>query len=273
MDEPISPFESVDTSEEINPFAERMLRSVQKYNDKENIPILYLDIDGVLIGADDHDLVPATDVERVLREARELCDVRWLSCWAMAGWLAPETEQELATRLNVPLELVSDIRNPKQFGCTSKDQGIDWEEHEQGRRWAWFDDDLCNSEREIFIEKNALSHYVEVNTFNDLNSLVHAWDALKEKWFGLLQPTQFQTNSGVVVEAMKLTEDALHKLCDWLISHNINPWIGSQRLTITTEQGDIQVNNNDWIIRNMNGEFYSCKSNEFEKTYTRRYSQ
>lgn len=37
--------------------------------------------------------------------------------------------------------------------------------------------------------------------------------------------------------------------------------------SIKTLEGDMTVSENDWIIRGVNGEFYSCKPDIFEKTY------
>lgn len=38
-------------------------------------------------------------------------------------------------------------------------------------------------------------------------------------------------------------------------------------LVIRTLEGDMSANVNDWIIKGVNGEFYPCKPDIFEKTY------
>lgn len=38
-------------------------------------------------------------------------------------------------------------------------------------------------------------------------------------------------------------------------------------LTINTLEGDMQANVGDYIIKGVNGEFYPCKPDIFEKTY------
>jgi len=38
-------------------------------------------------------------------------------------------------------------------------------------------------------------------------------------------------------------------------------------LTIPTLEGNMQAMKNDWIIKGVNGEFYPCKPDIFEKTY------
>jgi hypothetical protein len=43
--------------------------------------------------------------------------------------------------------------------------------------------------------------------------------------------------------------------------------INSEYLTIETLEGDMKVMPNDWVIKGVNGEFYPCKPDIFEKTY------
>jgi len=38
---------------------------------------------------------------------------------------------------------------------------------------------------------------------------------------------------------------------------------------IATLEGEMECSVNDWIIRGVNGEFYPCKPDIFEKTYER----
>jgi uncharacterized 10.3 kDa protein in GP2-GP6 intergenic region len=37
--------------------------------------------------------------------------------------------------------------------------------------------------------------------------------------------------------------------------------------TVKTLEGEMEISENDWIIRGVNGEFYPCKPDIFEKTY------
>jgi uncharacterized protein YeeX (DUF496 family) len=39
------------------------------------------------------------------------------------------------------------------------------------------------------------------------------------------------------------------------------------KLIINTLEGDMEAKLNDWIIKGVNGEFYPCKPDIFEKTY------
>lgn len=43
--------------------------------------------------------------------------------------------------------------------------------------------------------------------------------------------------------------------------------MGSETFIITTLEGDHLVKKGDWIIRGVEGEFYPCKPDIFEKTY------
>ncbi len=42
---------------------------------------------------------------------------------------------------------------------------------------------------------------------------------------------------------------------------------GSQCLLIPTLEGEMKCSKGDWIIKGVNGEFYPCKPDIFEKTY------
>jgi len=43
-------------------------------------------------------------------------------------------------------------------------------------------------------------------------------------------------------------------------------WVDGQPV-IQTLEGDMLVNDGDWIIKGLSGEFYPCKPDIFEKTY------
>lgn len=80
----------------------------------------------------------------------------------------------------------------------------------------------------------------------------------------------------VIVEAFKYGEDTVAAL-DWsesLTGINQSPlfivFFSSEResgLYIKTLEGDMHVSVGDWIIQGVQGEFYPCKSDIFEKTY------
>ena len=43
--------------------------------------------------------------------------------------------------------------------------------------------------------------------------------------------------------------------------------IRSEQLNIPTLEGVMTASKNDWVIKGVNGEFYPCKPDIFEKTY------
>lgn len=84
----------------------------------------------------------------------------------------------------------------------------------------------------------------------------------------------------VVIEAMRIPspEDlqAWGQLAGWLTIydgeqvvevHGPENGVGVDGLAIKTLEGTMIGNIGDWIIRGVNGEFYPCKHDIFEKTY------
>ena len=65
-------------------------------------------------------------------------------------------------------------------------------------------------------------------------------------------------------EATKESFDAIMAMgdIDWKPGE-----MGSETFVITTLEGDHLAKKGDWIIRGVNGEFYPCKPDIFEKTY------
>lgn len=68
-----------------------------------------------------------------------------------------------------------------------------------------------------------------------------------------------QWNSQEDIEAIK------EMLGDKLISEESN--VGTVGNWVKTLEGDMMISRNDWIIKGINGEFYPCKPDIFEKTY------
>lgn len=86
----------------------------------------------------------------------------------------------------------------------------------------------------------------------------------------------------VVIEAMQVVRDGFMKVYQWVEENtqgsfdpydesvpvsgvSIDPETGF--MLIATLEGVMQVKMNDWVIRGINGEFYPCKPDIFEKTY------
>lgn len=93
----------------------------------------------------------------------------------------------------------------------------------------------------------------------------------------------------VIIDAVQLTWPNWNEICDFVTKEyfGCGVWVHptdnsiyddtplkqspvtDQRigLIIKTLEGDLLAVQNDWIIRGVNGEFYPCKPDIFEKTY------
>jgi hypothetical protein len=74
----------------------------------------------------------------------------------------------------------------------------------------------------------------------------------------------------VVIEAIKHRGSATWKqVYAFLQTGNMKKYSTNldETLMIETSNEDMKIDINDWIIRDVNGELYSCKPDIFEKTY------
>lgn len=75
----------------------------------------------------------------------------------------------------------------------------------------------------------------------------------------------------VVIEAYKYqSELGNNRMMNWLAQQeaNIKDWLFFDgEITIPTLEGKMKVSDGDYIIKGVNGEFYPCKPDIFEKTY------
>ena len=77
----------------------------------------------------------------------------------------------------------------------------------------------------------------------------------------------------VVIEAIQLTKETLQECYDFIGAKGNFPECGmgidptDGQFKITTLEGVHTANVEDWIIKGVNGEFYPCKPDIFEKTY------
>ena len=74
----------------------------------------------------------------------------------------------------------------------------------------------------------------------------------------------------VIVQAMQFT--VTEAVQAWLRSLDadfscVNDAVFGPCLSINTLEGDMLARPGDWIIRGVNGEFYPCKPDIFDKTY------
>ena len=70
-----------------------------------------------------------------------------------------------------------------------------------------------------------------------------------------------------IIEAVQF--DGTDESVDWLLPQLISGEIGraTNKLYIKTLKGVMTANKGDYIIKGVNGEFYPCKPDIFEKTY------
>lgn len=73
----------------------------------------------------------------------------------------------------------------------------------------------------------------------------------------------------IVIEAIQLFPETFNEVCEWIGWHNLDDGTSFEEgyLGIETEEGTMQARTKDWIIKGVNGEFYPCKPDIFEKTY------
>lgn len=75
----------------------------------------------------------------------------------------------------------------------------------------------------------------------------------------------------VVIEAMQVEDDLRQQVAivHWVAAGGGEVWLpfADSFITIHTLEGDMRADIGDWIIKGVNGEFYPCKPDIFEKTY------
>lgn len=78
----------------------------------------------------------------------------------------------------------------------------------------------------------------------------------------------------VIIEAFQCNGSNALEICAW-VNKELPPqanviarmsW-SEEILTIRTLEGNMNAGPGDWIIKGVNGEFYPCKPDIFEKTY------
>lgn len=84
-----------------------------------------------------------------------------------------------------------------------------------------------------------------------------------------LEPRLYRKNP-VVIEAMRLDDDAhVQAAWDWIASLGGNAYITREgRLSIRTMEGTMEASTGDYVIRGVKGEFYPCKPDIFQETYS-----
>lgn len=72
----------------------------------------------------------------------------------------------------------------------------------------------------------------------------------------------------VEVEVMEFTDKDKDRVFNWVTCSRSAEWIDNKPvLFIHTLEGKMRADLGDYIIKGVNGEFYPCKPDIFEKTY------
>lgn len=80
----------------------------------------------------------------------------------------------------------------------------------------------------------------------------------------VIEAMQFETNNEVGSPNMD-------SIVNWVNQGKMKAgaWHNGTDIFINTLEGEMRANVGDWIIKGVNGEFYPCKPDIFEKTYER----
>jgi hypothetical protein len=79
----------------------------------------------------------------------------------------------------------------------------------------------------------------------------------------------------IVIEALQFTTNnevgspAMDKIVNWINQgrDSVGAWHNGTDIFIMTLEGEMRAQVSDWIIKDENREFSTCKSNVFESTY------
>ena len=69
----------------------------------------------------------------------------------------------------------------------------------------------------------------------------------------------------VVIEAVQFTGNNVDEILEFAKDSFNNP--STSEIVIPTLEGNMMVSIGDYVIKGVNGEFYPCKSDIFDKTY------
>lgn len=71
----------------------------------------------------------------------------------------------------------------------------------------------------------------------------------------------------VVIEAVQFTGDNSIEIAKFMKANEHTESFLDDKIKIPTLEGELTASPMDWIIKGVNGEFYPCKPDIFEKTY------
>lgn len=156
-------------------------------------PVLYLDIDGVLLdleGLRQQDpkyggpptWIPSYGAKEFLDWSKEHLDVRWLTYWCTGGKLLEGQAMDLAKIFNVDVEYFSSIEG-LHWHDGRKINGFFWLEHlVWNRPFVWVEDGLLPEEEHLLDEYGLLDSYYHTDIFDDPHALEKTFEKIK-RWY------------------------------------------------------------------------------------------
>lgn len=130
-------------------------------------PVVYLDIDDVLIRWEGHHREAASHAAEFVRFLLQRFEVRWISSWCPEGTMREDRLVRLGDMLNLDPDELRPIRNPRAFepepfGRPPKYQAVDLEE---ARPWFWIEDEGVRAHSREALERAGLKdRWIECNT-------------------------------------------------------------------------------------------------------------
>jgi len=143
-------------------------------------PVLFLDVDGVLIRYTRTEALPTPHVKEFLEWAVEHFECRWLTSWAKWGTMEDPHRNTLAGILGVSTDLLKKLDHTHPWS-EDKTQAIDITEFdgEAHRLVRWLDDDRMNDERATLKRWGVPEMFIHTDCSKNPDRLKQVWDELK----------------------------------------------------------------------------------------------
>jgi len=146
-------------------------------------PILYLDVDGVLLTYKQLLGEPlkccvggANHLQVFMDYVLSVFEVRWCTSWAVRGAMGEENLNRLAEWTGLPRDKYWDRVVPSLPWPRNKLDAIAWDDlypmDGEPRDWAWVEDGLTPEEEEVLATEGMLQHFFYTNVFENPDALV-----------------------------------------------------------------------------------------------------
>jgi hypothetical protein len=142
-------------------------------------PVLFLDVDGVLIRYTRTEALPTPHVKEFLEWAVEHFECRWLTSWAKSGTMDWEHRVELAKKLGVSEALLRNMDHRHPWN-DEKTQAIDITEFDDNHCLVrWLDDDRMNDEQATLKRWGVQEIFIHTDCNKNPQRLKQVWDELQ----------------------------------------------------------------------------------------------